>query len=1268
MIELIQSAVRVAKNYPDEHRDLVLQTLLLEEHLRSSAPDTRTFQQQKRWARRYKDKFGNPHSNQVVAQLSEQMGELYAIYREFRKQTEGGAVTVRQVAYQPKSEGPRINTLTPENLADVTQMALHVIEAKIGNFDEFVCDRLGYGSKEELWNCLAAEQVDAVAMSIFNIENGGALISGEQPGVGKGRICAAMMRYAIRRGLIPIFFTKEAKLYEVCMRDLTAVGVANFEPLVTDSSFNLKLPGGRAIQTMTREVHDQHLKNMMDRGSIAPYDGILCSYTQTQTVKRQEPFRREFLRWAADNALLILDESHEAGGGTSKAMFGAKKDISGEEIKNRADFMRELVQRARGVHYSSATYAKAAHHMSLYQATDMRLATEGNLDELTRILSFGGVPLSQTVSAAQAAAGQYLRRERSFEGIEVLTELLEVDYEVSESLADCLKAILQFDILKEQFRSEFERELRSQAKALHTDTAVGEPSISGLHFSSLLHNVIGQYLLAIKAEPAVEKTLEVLRNGEKAVLSVDNTMGSFIGKMAKDLGIQPGEILKLTFGDLLLRYLRRTRVLLVTDEKGVTRQEFIPDEELERIMNKDAIATYNDAEKVILAADFSSIPVSPLDWIRFRLQQEGYEMAEITGREHCIDYTEQGVGTYRRRGTKERGTSAGLRARDSFNSGLVDVILINRSGSTGIDLHSSQDFVDQRRRVMLILQTEQDINLFIQKLGRVHRTGQVIAPRYIFLVADTPAENRLAAVAIKKLASLNANTTAARKGGFEIEGAVDYFNIIGDRACAIVGEDNPDLYREMGSPLDEYEPQEEGAIARRFTGRIPLLRIPDQERIYRLLEDQFLAEVEESHNRGESILEARTLDLRAKTLSEEILIPAFGNSPFESAVTLEVAEVQVLDRPNSQLDAANAVRKALGMDAVKSLKHHDWAEVRSLGSEESTRAIKQLQQESLAYLDTQLDRYPELGADAGRDKRAKRQARRDEITRTISDGFDVITKAIRELPVGTPVRIERQVATQRGGFITETDYGVVVFCGRRSSAARNPLAIANWEIRIMEAGERGGIRTKKFKHIHFSRIPEKDARYGDYITPCDSVPVIGKTVFEYYDVYREREWQQRNILTGNLLHAVYKQLHWYGTLINFTRPDGRVQAGLLLRKDIDIKEELEKRPISVPRLIAQSALDRGARLSTQDGVLSVYEKRGHYELETSTSNMQGGRYFKNPDLLRAIGDDFYSIGGRMLAVVRNERIDSVLQLFSWFASGDSKTIVRNLGLNDEATD
>ena len=118
--------------------------------------------------------------------------------------------------------------------------------------------------------------------------------------------------------------------------------------------------------------------------------------------------------------------------------------------------------------------------------------------------------------------------------------------------------------------------------------------------------------------------------------------------------------------------------------------------------------------------------------------------------------------------------------------------LFESIGCYRLSLHASSKFKDQHQRHMIIMQAEANIDTHMQMLGRVHRTGQIITPKYTQLSADIPAEKRPAAVLAKKMASLNANTTASAKSAFTAEDSLDFMNEYGDQVASELMLDDPD--------------------------------------------------------------------------------------------------------------------------------------------------------------------------------------------------------------------------------------------------------------------------------------------------------------------------------------------------------------------------------------------------------------------------------------------------------------------------------------------
>ncbi|PSB62819.1 helicase, partial [Chroococcidiopsis cubana CCALA 043] len=347
----------------------------------------------------------------------------------------------KQLPYIPKSEATPVGTLIPANMQASTARALDALEQRVGALDEYAADRLGYGTQEELHRRLSAEQVDACALALSNLEKGSGFVIGDQTGVGKGRVVASIIRYARITGKTPIFVTQNKSLYADMLRDLKDIGMPNFRPFPTDSDLNIPLDDYRSLKTTSRS-HQTEMENFLRTGNLGRYDGIFTTYSQMQSVKGKETLRREFLRAFAANAILILDESHEAGGTKSE------RQPSGVAT-NRAAFARELIELSAGVFYSSATYAKRPDVMDLYAKTDMRLAVH-DMNTLVSIVERGGVPMQHALAAQLTQAGQYVRRERSYEGVNFNLEIVPVDRPVAEAISEILADILEFDRHKQE--------------------------------------------------------------------------------------------------------------------------------------------------------------------------------------------------------------------------------------------------------------------------------------------------------------------------------------------------------------------------------------------------------------------------------------------------------------------------------------------------------------------------------------------------------------------------------------------------------------------------------------------------------------------------------------------------------------------------------------------------------------------------------------------------------------------------------------------------
>ena len=856
----------------------------------------------------------------------------------------------RQVPYEPKSKGQSTQTLIPYNMANAAQTALERFEQQHGDIDEYLATRLGYASQSELHQYFSSEQVDASALAISNIERGSGFITGDQTGIGKGRICASIIRYAQQTGKIAIFITKDKPLYADMMRDVYDIGLRNFSPFITDSSVEIPLANGGFLTTLGSAKQKKAMMEMIRTKRISGYSAVFTTYSQLQTVKKKEPLRRDFLRAIAPNAYLILDEAHQAGGSTSNLITSGPPD--------RAEFVRELVDLSAGVFYSSATYAKRPDVMDLYaRRTDLRLGVQ-SMASLENILYRGGVPLQQIVASKLVAASHMLRRERSYEGVSFQAQTVAVDREVADQFSGAMRAIRDFDRAKQEAVRIIKEDVKAQAKALGIDSAVGEVGAKSTNFTSLMHNCIEQGLLAQKADATVQAAISSLQSGEKPVIAVANTMGSFIKAYADAHDLADGDEVSLSFGDLLERYLERSRDVLIRDYQAQSDRHRLTDSELGRA----GVTAYEDALTCIREGDFYSIPISPIDYIEQQLERAGYRVVEVTGRKVGLTYSADGSATYKVRPPQETTAKGKINAVAQFNAGKADAILLNCSGSTGISLHASEKFVDQRPRHMIVAQAERDINVFMQMIGRIHRTGQVVRPRYTLLIGDIPAEKRPGALLCRKMASLNANTTAARDSDISLQNVVDFMNEYGEQVVTDLLKDDPDLNAQLDYPLAQVsEVDSDIDLIRKVTGRIPLLPISQQETVYGLIETDYQELVQRAQAMGDNNLEAGQLDLDAKTVARVEVVSAAESvnakmkeqadrlSEFTGAVYLEVIDAKVLSKPMTQLQVIDALRQKLKLPPALAVEQHNRTEVNNLAQQQRAATVDALKAETMKY-------------------------------------------------------------------------------------------------------------------------------------------------------------------------------------------------------------------------------------------------------------------------------------------------------------------------------
>ena len=1208
-------------------------------------------------------------------------------------------LSTEKVTYAPKSENPfTLKAVMPADQQEAVNKNLE----KFGDADQFLVDELGYNDKDDLYSHLAAEQVDSVALALQQAKKGNAFIIGDMTGIGKGRQAASLIRYAKKHGQVPVYFTKTAGLLSDVYRDLVDIGSPDLRPFVFGSAKEAAITDsdGKVVFALPSKSEVKRVLDYIEKNGKLPdeYDYVLTTYSQVSNgvyefdengarkekkLAKGKTFgaaalsgqrRRDAIEKLMDNAYLILDESHTAGGNSGQG-----------------NYFQHIIQKAKNVTFFSATFAKRPDNMPIYA---LRTAmNEGGMkaSDLIDAVKRGGATLQEIMSQTLTQCGQMIRRERDMTGVTIDWKAIDDPERVQEqreqydSIIGLFNDIINF---QKKYVSSYVDERNEELAAIQSTIGIKKGTaalgIKNQPFASKAFNTVQQVLLSLKAKSAAERAIDYLKQGMKPVIALNNTNESQTGNLALGEEMDAPDL-----GTSLKKGLEGTLRYTQKDAKDNSESGYIKLSDL----GDEAVEAYHELEKKIEQTS-TGLSLSPIDVIKNELQKAGYKVGELTGRQTEFVYNDNGTVTK----VKRADTDKKKLARE-FNDGQIDALILNKSAATGISLHASSKYKDQKKRVMIVAQQQLDVNDEVQMRGRIDRTGQVARGAYEYVVSLIPAEQRLLMMFKAKLKSLDANTTSSQKSKFNEMEVADITNKYGDKVVKEYMAEHLDLYSRMADPfgweksygedLSRIDPQtlvasgggvgdgEAGADASKLLGRMALLKVSEQDKMLQEIGELYANEIQRLNEMGENDLEITELPLKAKTLHKEVWKQGAepgGDNAFADNTYIEKVNMAILKKPMKAAEVKASQDGLTGGKTWEEYKTEKKAAVKEYFDQKIADETQKYEDRAVKAATKAKEKYIKDGK-KGQEKSGMSDEQIEKMAGYQYDNIykqekDKLNDVMKNLKAKAEM-FERVLDTfdTNQTFVLPTDmnnpnelsgfgnsYGILIDIKITDNYSPNASTVSfatldgRRKITFPIAGKVGSGENKVDIIGSIDRMTKQAAGMGD-----NHIKVLNQDLNNWDRLTSNDSRKDGYIVTGNLMQALVdsKDQGLGGQLVKYTTDTGEVKTGILMPDRFDPKGLTTDAPInSVADKFELSSWHGGIdEVTSSDGEVKVKRidnYRGYYfELRVPKSKAKGGKYFMDEDLLKLVdGNNFETRGNNMLAEFKPEQLKPVLDRLS----------------------